>query len=235
MQRLKKPWFMFLVGQLSIVALIWIMINGTPTGAQKPTPATSPVSGQYEVFPSRPDGTSDTIGELPPEKPGHSYLSVTSAGFVPADSAYAYVNYGKGIINTDGTFQTYIRPVQLPQGAVVTGLTLIGGDVEPDTAGDRDTRMALSLIQSEIDRLDLSNPPFSEQEIALVLSNPNTPLVSDLGIYSAAPTADFTIDHTQYAYFLKVDLPTSNMVYRTARIEYLPPGNVDLPFVRKQP
>ncbi len=232
MLRSRRSVGLLLLSQVAILGLFVGALRITGTSAQKPS-AKAPVYGRYEVFPSKPDGTSATIGELPAEKPGHRYISVSSAAFQPADSAYTFVNYGKGIINSDGTFQTYIAPIQLPPGSIVTNLVMVGGDTEPDTAGNRDGAMALSLLQSDLDRLDLAGTPPSEQDVAVVLSYPNTPLISDLGIYSATATLTSTVDPVKYAYLLKIDMPTSNMVFRSARVEYLPPGLVEAPILRK--
>lgn len=234
MGRSKRALMAFVLCQVILLVAGWALLS-VPLSAQK-SDVRAPIVGPYKVLPSSADGTSATIGVLPPHKPGHGYISVSSAAFQPTETGYVYQNYGKGILRLDSSdtqFQSYISPVLLPPGARVTGLVMVGGDTVADVPGNRDGTMALSLIQSELDRLDLQGSPASERELALALSYPNTPLLGDLGIYTTTQTLTASVDLEHFAYFLKVDMPRNNMVFRSARIEYAYPNTYLLPVLRR--
>jgi len=200
------------------------------------------------MFPSNPNGVSATIGTLPPRRPGYGYISLASSAFHPNESGYVYSNYGKAIVNANDPPQPqyWSTTVQIPHGAVVTRLHMIAGDVKPDVAGSLAGTLQLGLTGSQLDLLDFNATPPSELDIVQAQSYPNTPLVSDLGIYTG--TVDLnnpttvryaTIDNSMYAYHMTLAIPanaiaaTPQTLFRSVRLEYAMPSVLNLPLVQR--
>lgn len=252
MLRIRRSFTTLLIAQFVLLGVVGVIWGLSTTSAQKGTetdPSRLMLAPDLELAKSSMI-PSVTIGTLPPRRPGYGYLSLPTSAFQPAESGYVYSNFGKNIYNYNSPAlrQTWVADVQLPQGAIATGLVMIGGDVAPDPQGSLEGTLQLALLRSKLDELNLDpgNPNPSERTIVQVQSYPNTPMVTDLGIYtstvdlsSAANVAVATSDPSLYAYQLLLAVPanpsapTPNTIFRSARIEYAFPNTVNLPFISK--
>lgn len=232
MPRSRRSLVLFALCQAVIVALVWGIAS---TSAQKP--AESGVKPWWYGMPEElmsSGNRSSAVTELPPVKAGHGYVSLLSGEFRPATSDFAFTNYGKGLLNGGPGYHIYIAPLDLPAGARVTAMTMLAGDVEPDPQGSRDGTVALFLIQSELDRFDVQSNPSSDIDLISTLSYPNTADIAEFGVYTTeAATQLPPIDPTRYDYFLKLDMPTQNMAFRSVRIEYVMPISYNLPVMSR--
>jgi hypothetical protein len=240
----------FLAAQFVLVALAAVVWS-SKTSAQdaKEQNLRSPIVKMEQLYPSDPKGFSPTVGTLPPRKAGYGYISLPTSAWQAADSSYVFTNYGKNIFNLSDPpeIQVWSADILLPEGAVVTQLVLIGGDNKPDPAGSRDGSLALSATRSRIDQLNAS----SQQDLLIVASQPNTALSTDMGVYSttlnlndSAAVAIATVDNSLYAYQLVLAIPPNanaaawpnvvpDTIFRGARIEYVMPGNLNLPLIKR--
>ncbi len=244
MIRLPRSLRQVLLATAVFVSLIGLIIGLSTTSAQQSFDKTLPLMLHYDKsFSAKLSAPSATIGALTPRKPGHGYISLPSSAFSPADSAYDFYNYGKQITNLgiDGvpTQQVWSAALTLPAGVQITQLALLAGDVQPDVPGNRDGAVTISMSYSKLDELSAS----AIGDLALVSSYPNTPLVTDVGVYSATATLSSTaiIDNSVYAYVATLVIPANpnpsnqlpNTYFWGARIEYAYPNTVNMPLVVK--
>jgi hypothetical protein len=230
---------------IGLIGLVW----GLATTSAQDQPVfdkTLPLMLYYDKhFSTKLSAPSTTIGALTPRKPGHGYLSLPSSAFNPAESAYHYFNYGKQITNlgignpATPSLQVWSAALNLPSGARITQLALLAGDVQADQVGNRDGAVTISMSYSKLDELSQA----AIGDIAIISSYPNTPSVSDVGVYSTtvalSPMA--VIDTSVYAYVATLVLPANpnapdqlpNTYFWGARIEYEYPNMVNLPLVKK--
>ncbi|HYF64352.1 MAG TPA: hypothetical protein VD886_16130 [Herpetosiphonaceae bacterium] len=249
MLRSRRPLAFFLAAQVGLLALVGAIWNGS-TSAQdsKPTDLRGVITTSARLVPSRPNGTSDTIGTLPAPKSGYGYISIPSSAFQPSEGGYQYSNFGKGIINANNPSapQYWSVGLDLPQGAIVTQLVMVAGDVKPDVANSLDGTLNLGVIASKLDELNLQSNPPSERDIAIAQSYPNTPKLGDLGIYitnidlnDPQTRSNATIDNSLFAYHAQLAIPanadpnTPQTVFRSARIEYAMPTVLNLPRIHR--
>ena len=131
-----------------------------------------------------------------------SYVSVSAAAFHPMYDGYDYDNPGNELWNKDGDSDAYVAPVQLPHGATVTKLTFYWWD-----GSAVDGRCTLY-------RNDLTG---TEVVVAEAWTSG-----SDATSHSSQDTtmAYATIDNSQYAYYLYLDLPDMVVGVYGVVIEY---------------
>jgi hypothetical protein len=250
MSRSRRSLAIFLAAQFVLVAVAAAVWSST-TSAQdaKEQNLSSPIVKMDKLYPSDPKGFSPTVGTLPARKAGYGYISLPTSAWQAADSNYAFTNYGKNIFNLSDPpeIQVWSADILLPEGAVLTQLVMIGGDVKPDVVGNRDGALALSATRSRIDQLNAS----SQQDLLIVTSDPNTALATDMGVYSAtlnlndsAAVEIATVDNSLYAYQLVLAIPPNanaadwpneapDTIFRGARIEYAMPTTLNLPRIQR--
>ena len=248
--KFRRPLAMLLVVLGVSVGFASVMWGFASTSAQKePRQTLRQVLNDPDVmFPSNPNGVSATIGTLPSRRAGYGYMSLASTAFQPNESGYVYSNFGKAIVNANDPpqVQYWSTTVQIPQGAVVTRLHIVAGDIKPDVVGSLAGTLQLGLTASQLDLLDFSATPPSELDIVQAQSYPNTPALGDLGIYTG--TVDLnnstavgyaTIDNSRYAYHMTLAIPanavadTPQTLFRSVRIEYAMPSVLNLPLVQR--
>ncbi|MBA3469059.1 MAG: hypothetical protein H0T53_05390 [Herpetosiphonaceae bacterium] len=229
-----------------LVGLTGLIMGLATTSAQQGFDQTLPLMLQYDKsFSAKLSAPSATIGALTPRKAGHSYLSLPSSAFSPAESAYHYYNYGKQITNLGvgnppaPGLQVWSAAVHLPQDVRITQLALLAGDVQADQPGNRDGAVTISMSYSKLDELSEA----AIGDIAIIASYPNTSLVTDVAVYSstAALNSMAIIDNSVYAYVVTLVMPANpnapdqypNTYFWGARIEYEYPNTQNLPLVKK--
>ena len=248
--KFRRSLAVMLVVQCVLIGLAGGIWGFSRTSAQKqPRESVREVLNDPAVMlPSNPNGLSATIGTLPPRRAGYGYISLASSAFQPNESGYVYSNFGKAIINANAPpqVQYWSTTVQIPQGAVVTRLHMVAGDIKPDVVGSLAGTLQLGLIASQLDLLDFSATPPSELDIVQAQSYPNTPNIGDLGIYTgtvdltnATAVSYATIDNSRYAYHMTLAIPanavgaTPQTLFRSARIEYAMPSVLNLLLVQR--
>ena len=148
MSRSRRSVAFFLAAQLGLIALAGAVWSGqTSAEDAKEQNLRAPIIQMDKLYPTNAEQSfSPTVGTLPARKANHGYISLPTSAWQAADSNYAFTNYGKNIFNLSNPpeIQVWSADILLPEGAVVTQLVLIGGDVKPDVSGNRDGALALS-------------------------------------------------------------------------------------------
>lgn len=131
-----------------------------------------------------------------------SYISISTAAFVPREDGYDYYNNGAYIQNIDGNSDDYYAPVQLPHGATVTNMTFYWEDYSSSYNG------LISMAK---------RPPLSAiQTMASVYSSGN----SGKGI-SYDDTIEYAvIDNYHNCYYMGLHIYDSNIKCYGVIIEY---------------
>lgn len=131
-----------------------------------------------------------------------SYMSISTAAFVPNEDGYDYYNNGCYICNMDDNSDSYCAPVQLPHGATVTNMTFYWEDSSSSYNG------LLSLSK---------RPPLSAiQNMASVYSSGN----SGKGSSYDDTIEHAVIDNSHNCYYLGLHLYDSNIKCYGVIIEY---------------
>ena len=141
---------------------------------------------------------------------GTQYLSIAGTSFVSANSGNTYqYQYGGGVKLTavSGPWPFMTAPVELPDGAVIHGLTLYYSDSD-------DTANIILWLQR-------SNRAGGIDTMAGVATSGSsgTGYITDNSITSGTET----VDNGSYNYSLAAELDSANVILYGARIDYSPP------------
>ncbi|HOU12090.1 MAG TPA: hypothetical protein PKZ84_03165 [Anaerolineae bacterium] len=137
------------------------------------------------------DGDAHVEGDLT-WKAKTSYISIPATAFTPQNNPSGYYNYGYMVSNSAGG--TFYAPVQLPHGAIVTGMTFYWFD--------NDISKAITCTL----RLDAMGQAGSfDSAMAEVVSTGS----SGSGFGSTGSISEATIDNQHYIYYLKWEWPVS--------------------------
>ncbi len=134
-------------------------------------------------------------------------LSIAAADFRSSDASYSYENHARFLIHLDSTATTgyYYAPLLLPQGATITRFTLLFRDNSTSNLTAklyRDDDMGMNTQMASLDSSGTYLAPSYGSKIATNILQP-------------------TIDNSQYAYFVSLEIPriccrpwTAGLVYR---------------------
>ena len=127
-----------------------------------------------------------------PYTAGTGHIAIPAAAFQPLNNAVAYSNYGSGI-STGGAYWWYPfhAPLQLPDHAVITGMTYYWSDYSPDA----DTYV--DFVESNLDG--------TTNVVSTAYSNGGTGIAS-----SSTVTMTLTVDNSIHAYYLDMSFASGD-------------------------
>jgi hypothetical protein len=131
-----------------------------------------------------------------------AYVSVAASAFAPEEDGYDYQNRGYSLHPQDTSSTDYYAPVQLPDGATVTKMTFCWRD---GSASDG---------KAYLMRTTLAGSAGTMANVNTSGSTGTADCDDDLTISGAG------VDNSQYAYYLKWELPDSDVYGYGVIIEY---------------
>jgi hypothetical protein len=141
-----------------------------------------------------------TVGENISWSPKTSYINISSSAFRPEENNYVYRITGSVLQNYNSASDIYYADVQLPHGA---------------------TFKSMSFTCSDWDDLNNSEVTFYRQRLNGMVSVVTAQSSGHSGLADSYISYDsFTIDNSQYAYFLKLDVPTVKFYIHSVCIGY---------------
>jgi hypothetical protein len=123
-------------------------------------------------------------------KPRTSYISIPAAAFRPTNNTYSFENWGGSLYAkySDLDYEYYYASVQLPHGALITGVKFYFMDLDPDFS------IYCDLFQSSMNS--------SNNNLMASLDSESVDVPGDSSI-STTNISYPVVDNWQYSYYLK--------------------------------
>jgi hypothetical protein len=173
-------------------------------GVTAPDATGSALSGRYLVAWQR-NPAADILGHL--AAPYGGVFSIAGASFVPADSdvRYSYESWGGVSLTAPGTAYplSLAASVELPEGAIITSLTLYYHDSDSNAA-----------IWLDLMRFDGTGG--ADSMASLVSTDDGFPSITETSISNAL------VDPANYHYLLSVTFESPNLILNGVKITYIP-------------
>jgi len=122
-------------------------------------------------------------------KPVTSSISLSAAAFQPMENNYTYIHNGHTLSPGDALSPTYLTGVQLPQGAIITQFDFYWTDSTAASDGDA------SLYRVNLD---------GTEDLMVTVDTTGS---SGAGSSGSSTISLATVDNSQYAYYVWVNLP----------------------------
>ncbi len=174
---------------LTMATTFWLLGAGLP-GGDRPTAAA----------PLRGGGA------------GNQFLSIAGISFVSAEESNQYASQvGGGVKLTEVSvpWPLMTAPIELPDGAVILGLTLYYEDSD------------LEYTHDVVLHLHRSNRVGATEDLAMVNSADGS---SGVSYVSDTSISNGTVDNDNYNYSLTAELYSTDVVLYGARVDYSPPA-----------
>ena len=176
-----------------LLSMLTLLLVGFPGFLFQDPPHGLPLESQY-LTPNTPVFGEDAS----PTAAGGSLgiLSIAAADFRPAVATNSFENHGRFLIHLDSTatYGYYYAPLLLPQGATITRFSLVFRDNSTSNLTAklyRDDDMGMNTQMASLDSSGTFLAPSYGSKIATNILQP-------------------TIDNSQYAYFVSLEMPESN-------------------------